>query len=44
LDTHIQDIVSVFKQLVCQQGSVADRTFEIEFLDKSVQAFSFTFG
>jgi len=31
-------------QLIRQQGSVDDRTFEIEFLDPGVQAFSFTFG
>jgi len=31
-------------QLVRQRGSVTDRTFEIEFLDPGVQAYSFTFG
>ncbi|HUA25547.1 MAG TPA: cytochrome c biogenesis protein DipZ [Steroidobacteraceae bacterium] len=31
-------------QLVRQKGSVSDRTFEIEFLDPGVQAYSFTFG
>ncbi|MFM0075966.1 cytochrome c biogenesis protein DipZ [Paraburkholderia sediminicola] len=31
-------------QLVRQPGAVADRTFEIEFLDPGVKAFSFTFG
>jgi thiol-disulfide isomerase/thioredoxin len=31
-------------QLIRQKGSVKDRTFEIEFLDPGVQAFSFTFG
>ncbi len=31
-------------QLVRQNGVVADRTFEIEFLDPGVQAYSFTFG
>jgi cytochrome c biogenesis protein CcdA/thiol-disulfide isomerase/thioredoxin len=31
-------------QLVRQSGQVSDRTFEIEFLDPGVQAFSFTFG
>ncbi len=31
-------------QLVRQTGPVADRTFEIEFLDGGVQAYSFTFG
>jgi thiol-disulfide isomerase/thioredoxin len=31
-------------QLVRQQGRVQDRTFEIEFLDTGVEAFSFTFG
>jgi cytochrome c biogenesis protein CcdA/thiol-disulfide isomerase/thioredoxin len=31
-------------QLVRQKGPVTDRTFEIEFLDPGVQAYSFTFG
>ena len=31
-------------QLVRQQQPIADRTFEIEFLDPGVEAFSFTFG
>jgi hypothetical protein len=31
-------------QLVRQSGHVADRTFEIQFLDPGVEAFSFTFG
>ncbi|MDE1992410.1 MAG: redoxin family protein [Rhizobiaceae bacterium] len=31
-------------QLVRQSGPVADHTFEIKFLDPSVQAFAFTFG
>jgi Thioredoxin like C-terminal domain len=31
-------------QLIRQKGQVEDRTFEIEFLDPGVQAFSFTFG
>jgi thiol-disulfide isomerase/thioredoxin len=31
-------------QLVRQKGSVADRTFEIEFLDSGVLAYVFTFG
>jgi cytochrome c biogenesis protein CcdA/thiol-disulfide isomerase/thioredoxin len=31
-------------QLIRQKGAVEDRTFEIEFLDPSVQAFAFTFG
>jgi thiol-disulfide isomerase/thioredoxin len=31
-------------QLIRQSGEVGDRTFEIEFLDPGVQAFSFTFG
>jgi cytochrome c biogenesis protein CcdA/thiol-disulfide isomerase/thioredoxin len=31
-------------QLIRQKGSVEDRTFEIEFLDPGVEAFSFTFG
>ena len=31
-------------QLVRQSGSIADRQFEIEFLDSGVEAFAFTFG
>ena len=31
-------------QLVRQSGAIADRTFEIRFLDPCVQAFAFTFG
>jgi cytochrome c biogenesis protein CcdA/thiol-disulfide isomerase/thioredoxin len=31
-------------QLVRQNGTVQDRTFEIEFLDPGVEAYSFTFG
>ena len=31
-------------QLIRQQGSIADRTFEIEFLDPGAQALDFTFG
>jgi hypothetical protein len=31
-------------QLVRQNGSVEDHTFEIEFLDPGVQAYAFTFG
>jgi cytochrome c biogenesis protein CcdA/thiol-disulfide isomerase/thioredoxin len=31
-------------QLVRQRGPVSDHTFEIEFLDPGVQAYSFTFG
>lgn len=31
-------------QLIRQRGPVADRTFEIAFLDPGAQAFSFTFG
>ena len=31
-------------QLVRQKGSIGDVTFEIEFLDRGVEAFSFTFG
>jgi thiol-disulfide isomerase/thioredoxin len=31
-------------QLIRQQGTIADRQFEIEFLDPGVQAFAFTFG
>jgi len=31
-------------QLIRQNGAIADHTFQIEFLDPGVQAFSFTFG
>ena len=31
-------------QLIRQLGSIADRQFEIEFLDAGVEAFAFTFG
>jgi hypothetical protein len=31
-------------QLIRMQGSTAERTFAIEFLDPGVQAFAFTFG
>jgi hypothetical protein len=31
-------------QLIRQKGRIQDRTFEIEFLDPGVEAFSFTFG
>jgi cytochrome c biogenesis protein CcdA/thiol-disulfide isomerase/thioredoxin len=31
-------------QLIRQRGPIADRTFEIEFLDPGLQAFAFTFG
>ena len=31
-------------QLIRQQGNIVDHTFEIEFLDPGVDAFSFTFG
>jgi len=31
-------------QLIRQKGRIQDRTFEIEFLDTGVEAFSFTFG
>jgi cytochrome c biogenesis protein CcdA/thiol-disulfide isomerase/thioredoxin len=31
-------------QLIRQSGDIADRTFEIRFLDPGVQAFAFTFG
>ncbi len=31
-------------QLIRQPGSIEDRSFEIEFLDPGVEAFSFTFG
>ncbi len=31
-------------QLIRQAGPIADRTFEIEFLDAGVEAYCFTFG
>ena len=31
-------------QLIRQKGQIGDATFEIEFLDPGVEAFSFTFG
>jgi hypothetical protein len=31
-------------QLIRQKGPIKDRTFEIEFLDPGIEAFSFTFG
>ena len=31
-------------QLIRQPGPIADRQFEIEFLDPGVEAFAFTFG
>ncbi len=31
-------------QLIRQSGSIAERQFEIEFLDAGVEAFAFTFG
>ena len=31
-------------QLIRQAGPIADRQFEIEFLDTGVEAFAFTFG
>jgi hypothetical protein len=31
-------------QLIRQSGPIADRQFEIEFLDSGVEAFAFTFG
>lgn len=31
-------------QLIRQKGPIKDATFEIEFLDPGIEAFSFTFG
>ncbi len=31
-------------QLIRQQGTINDRTIQIEFLDPGVEAYSFTFG
>ena len=33
-----------FFQLIRQKGSIVDRTFTIEFLDRGAQVFAFTFG
>jgi thiol-disulfide isomerase/thioredoxin len=33
-----------FYQLIRQPGPIADRKFEIEFLDRGIEAFAFTFG
>jgi cytochrome c biogenesis protein CcdA/thiol-disulfide isomerase/thioredoxin len=46
VDADGQGIVTGQKlyQLIRQNGAVADRTFEIRFLDPGVQAFAFTFG
>lgn len=48
VDTNAQGegVVNVQRlyQLVRQTGPIVDRTFQIEFLDPGVQAFSFTFG
>jgi hypothetical protein len=34
----------VLHQLIRQPGNIADRTFEIEFLDAGVETYAFTFG
>ena len=46
VDAEGQGVVTGQKlyQLIRQNGAVADRTFEIRFLDPGVQAFAFTFG
>ena len=46
MDAEGQGVVTGQKlyQLIRQNGAVADRTFEIRFLDPGVQAFAFTFG
>jgi hypothetical protein len=31
-------------QLIRQRGSIVDRLFEIEFLDRGAEALAFTFG
>jgi len=31
-------------QLIRQTGPIADRVFEIEFLDSGIEAYCFTFG
>jgi thiol-disulfide isomerase/thioredoxin len=45
-DTRGQGVVTDQRlyQLVRQSGSVADHTFEIQFLNPGIQAYSFTFG
>jgi thiol-disulfide isomerase/thioredoxin len=46
VDEHGEGVVSEQRlhQLIRQPGSIADRTFEIEFLDPGVEAYAFTFG
>ena len=46
VDEHGEGVVSEQRlhQLIRQPGSIADRTFEIEFLDPDVEAYAFTFG
>ena len=46
VDADGQGVVTMQRlyQLVRQDGAVADRTFEIRFLDPGVQAYAFTFG
>ena len=46
IDEQGQGVVSGQRlyQLIRQSGSITDRTFEIEFLDPNVEAYSFTFG
>jgi thiol-disulfide isomerase/thioredoxin len=46
VDEQGQGVVSEQRlyQLIRQPGAIADRTFEIEFLDPGVEAYAFTFG
>jgi thiol-disulfide isomerase/thioredoxin len=46
VDEHGDGVVSEQRlhQLIRQPGHIADRTFEIEFLDPGVEAYAFTFG
>jgi Thioredoxin like C-terminal domain len=45
-DTQGQGVVTDQRlyQLIRQTDSIADHTFEIQFLDPGIQAYSFTFG
>lgn len=46
LDAEGQGVVTEERlyQLIRQQGDIRDRTFEIRFLDRGVEAYAFTFG
>jgi hypothetical protein len=46
VETNGQGVVTEQRlyQLIRQQGTVTEHTFEITFLDAGVQAYAFTFG